>query len=389
MSDDLRYPQIIRMIAETPWAILPSKLAEITDFIAFKAAGGEVSPEEIRARFGTADDRPRPQAPGKIAVMPVMGTLSHRMNLMSHASGGESYETLGQTFRSLVDDPKIDAIVLDIDSPGGSVSGVDELASEIYATRGVKPVTAVANSLMASAAYWLGSAADEIVVTPSAIVGSIGVIAAHEDRSAMYEKLGVDVSLITAGRYKAENNPFEPMTEEGRAEIQKRVDEAYDRFVNTVARNRGVPGDFVRSGFGEGRVVGAQEAVRLGMADRIDTIDNVISTITTDRDAGNVAARLGAASFGDHIELVAADVELLAQRCRDRVEYRSRDRRGLSSDNRERLDALRATLIGAVANLDTLLVQPDPDVSARNRMAMLRTQRRLRSIDATLLGVAE
>jgi signal peptide peptidase SppA len=134
----------------------------------------------------------------------------------------------------------------------------------------------VANTLAASAAYWLASAASELVVTPSGEVGSIGVFAIHEDYSAALDRVGVKVSLISAGKYKTEGNPFEPLGEEAQAAVQGTVNDYYDMFIRAVARGRGVSQADVIAGFGEGRVVMAEQAVRLGMADRVATIDEVI-----------------------------------------------------------------------------------------------------------------
>jgi signal peptide peptidase SppA len=173
------------------------------------------------------------------------------------------------------------------------VTGVDELSKMIYDARGSKPIVAVANHLMASAAYWIGTAADELVVTPSGEVGSIGVFAAHQDVSAAMEKEGVKTTLISAGKYKTEGNPFEPLTDEAHASIQARVDDYYSMFTKAVARNRGVNVADVRGGFGEGRVVGAQQAVSLGMADRVATLDDVISGLTRrQRQGRSVAAEI-------------------------------------------------------------------------------------------------
>jgi signal peptide peptidase SppA len=192
-----------------------------------------------------------------------------------------------------VNDARIGAIVFDVNSPGGSVTGVDELSKMIYDARGSKPIVAVANHLMASAAYWIGTAADELVVTPSGEVGSIGVFAAHQDVSAAMEKEGVKTTLISAGKYKTEGNPFEPLTDEAHASIQARVDDYYSMFTKAVARNRGVNVADVRGGFGEGRVVGAQQAVSLGMADRVATLDDVISGLTRrQRQGRSVAAEI-------------------------------------------------------------------------------------------------
>ena len=166
-----------------------------------------------------------------------------------------------------------------MNSPGGQVGGIEELSKKIFDARGTKPIVAVANHLMASAAYWIGTAADEIVVTPSGEVGSIGVFAAHQDISAQLEKEGIKVSLIKAGKYKAEANPYEPLSEEARAAIQENVSDIYGSFVDAVARNRGVKSAAVRTGFGEGRVVSAKQAIELGMADRIGTLDEVINQL--------------------------------------------------------------------------------------------------------------
>jgi ClpP class serine protease len=134
----------------------------------------------------------------------------------------------------------------------------------------------VANSVAASAAYWIGSAAGEFYATPSADLGSIGVYQAHQDFSAALEKEGVRTTLIVAGRYKVEGNPYGPLDRDARAFMQGRVDEHYTRFVRAVARNRSVPVDLVRNGMGQGRLLGAQVALKERMVDGIATIDKVV-----------------------------------------------------------------------------------------------------------------
>lgn len=260
----------------TPWAILPEKLHVIMAVLHRHEAGIKLSAEEIAAV--TKPGRPA-SISGGIAVLPLFGTIAARANLMTEMSGGTSAEKFTNTFRGAMADPNVGAIVIDVDSPGGTVQGVDELAAEIYKARGVKPVVAVANHLAASAAYWIATAAEELYVTPSGEVGSIGVFAAHDDVSKAYEQQGVKTTLISAGKYKTEGNPYEPLSEESRASIQKRVDEYYNMFTAAVARNRGVSVDAVRGGFGEGRVVGAKEAVKLGMVDRIATFDETIARL--------------------------------------------------------------------------------------------------------------
>jgi len=274
------YEHIIQAVQALPWAILPEKLAVIREILALRANGQRLTPEEIRAELEAAraqrGERQIVTGGTAIAVIPVVGTLIPRGNMLMEASGAVSVQQLTARFRAALNDPEVGSIVLDVDSPGGQVGGIEELATEIYQARGQKSIVAVANGLAASAAYWLTSAASELVVTPSGEVGSIGVFAIHEDYSAMLDKVGVKVSLISAGKYKTEGNPFEPLGEEAQAAVQGMVNDYYDMFTRAVARGRGVSQADVIAGFGEGRVVMAEQAVRLGMADRVATIDEVI-----------------------------------------------------------------------------------------------------------------
>lgn len=268
---------LLAQLYATPWAILPAKFAVLHALVVKHASGDRLSAEEIQA--ATAP-RPAPRSAGAIAVLPVFGTIVPHADLVSQGSGGTSPKTLSAAFAKLVNSQEVAAIVLDVDSPGGAVPGIAELTDQIYQARGIKPVVAVADHLAASAAYWLATAASEFVVSPSADVGSIGVFAAHEDVSALMEREGVKVNLISAGKHKTEGNPFEPLTDEARAAIQSRVDGHYADFVKHVARNRGVSVDAVRNGFGEGRVVGAREAVQMGMADRVGTLDETLERLS-------------------------------------------------------------------------------------------------------------
>ena len=285
----MKYSHIIDYVYGQPWAILPEKLAVITDLLRFRAEGGTLTEAEIQERVG-AVSRPMGGRSGAVAVIPVFGIISQRMTLMSAMSGGTSTEQLAGAFRQVMADDTVGAVVLDVHSPGGSVYGIDELTSEIYAARGRKPIVAVANSLMASAAYYIASAADEIAVTPGGEVGSIGVIAAHEDHSAELEARGIRVSLITAGRFKAEAAPFQPLSEEARAAMQSMVNDYYGMFIAAVARGRGVSTAKVRADFGEGRTVRAKDAVRLGMADRVATLEQTISRLARGGSVGRAAA---------------------------------------------------------------------------------------------------
>ena len=313
---------VLQAFVETPWAILPSKLAALTEVVERHVNGEKLSAEEVQTRIHGAS-RPADRRVQSVAVLPLFGSIFPRANMLTDMSGATSAERFSNQFSALLKDPEVNAIILDVDSPGGSVEGIEELSQKIYDARGQKPIIAVADHLMASAAYHIGSAADEIVASPSSELGSIGVFAVHEDYSVALQNEGVKISLISEGKYKTEGNPYEPLGDEAKAAIQKMVAEYYDAFVSSVARNRGVNAAIVRNGFGEGRVVSAQEAVKLGMADSIGTLEQTI-----ERFLGGTSMTVGAAANqiinspkeAESSDPMPADFEREAQSLRDYVE---------------------------------------------------------------------
>lgn len=273
----MRYLRLLTTCAGEIWALERSKLEAVAQFLLFKGAGGEFDQQEIEARTGGRQGgRAAPDSAGNVAIIPVYGMLAQRMNLMLDVSGGTSMQMLAADVRFALADPGTKAIILDFDSPGGTVRGTVELAQEIYNSRGVKPIIAQVNSLAASAAYWIAAAADEVVVTPSGEAGSIGVYTIHEDISKMLEKEGIKNTIIKAGRNKIDDHPYAPLSDDAAAAIQKRVDESYTAFVRGVARGRGVSMSTVNDRFGHGRMFGAEELVERGMADRVATLPETL-----------------------------------------------------------------------------------------------------------------
>jgi len=312
---------VLDAFIETPWAILPRQLIVLEEIVIRHVSGEKLDAEEIQTRIHGAV-RPQNRQVQSVAVLPLFGTIFPRANLMTDMSGATSAERFGAQFSELVRDPNVNAIVLDVNSPGGQVGGIDELSRQIFDARGQKPVIAVVNHLMASAAYWIGTAADEVVVSPSSEVGSIGVFAVHEDFSKALDQIGVKVSLISAGKFKIEGNPYQPLTEEARSAIDARVNDYYDAFINSVARNRGVKPAIVRNGFGEGRVVGAQQAIDLGMADQIGTLQETVERLFNANSPrpGVASSKVNHLSETDSSDPSATDLEHEAQRLRDYVQ---------------------------------------------------------------------
>jgi HK97 family phage major capsid protein len=278
-----KYPNIVRAFSAQAWAMQPEKLAALIEILQTRVAGGYV-PADVIALHKDAAAQRRAQTPSTgsaVAVIPIYGTISQRLDMMAEMSGGTSTQQVGAQFDAAMANASVGTIVLDVDSPGGSVYGVPELAAKIKAARGQgKQIIAIANSLCASAAYWIASAAEEFVASPSADVGSIGVYQAHVDASAMLEAEGLKYTLVSAGKFKVEGNPYEPLSDEALANMQAGVDEWYAAFTSAVASHRGVSVKDVRNGYGEGRVLTAKSALAEGMIDRVASLDDVLGDLT-------------------------------------------------------------------------------------------------------------
>jgi len=227
-----------------------------------------------------------PRAAGAVAVYPLRGVIGQHQSWFTDVSTESIADTLG----GLVANDKVGAIVLAWDSPGGTVSGVPELCEQIRAFQSVKPIYSISDASMYSAAYWLGTAATNTFVVPSGGVGSIGVWTMHMDLSKAYDEIGIDVSLISAGKHKVEGNPFEPLSEEAREAIQADVDEYYTMFLDGVAKNRGVRSSVVESDYGEGRTVLAKAALESGMVDGVTTLPELLGALVPKRRGSSVAA---------------------------------------------------------------------------------------------------
>ena len=269
----------------TPWALMPERLQAMAGVLTRWSAGEPPTDEtmfQIQSERVLRDTRKQMAAANAgsgIAVLPLYGVVTQRGNMVDDISGPGSTSTQQFTsaLRQVLADDTVGQILIDIDSPGGSVYGVAELASEIVKARAQKPVVAVANSLAASAAYWIGCSASEFYVTPGGEVGSIGVWQAHFDYSKALEEEGVKTTLISAGKFKVEGNPYVPLDPEAQAFMQSRVDDYYNAFIQAVAVGRGVTVDVVRNGMGEGRVLGADAALAQRMVDGIASFDDVLA----------------------------------------------------------------------------------------------------------------
>ncbi len=214
-----------------------------------------------------------------VAIITVTGSLINRGAWVGSSSGETSYEGIKFQVASAANDPKVRSIMLDIESPGGEAVGAFEAADAIRAAAKAKPVTAVVNGMAASAAYALASAANKIVTTPTGMSGSIGVVMMHADYSRFLDAEGVTPTLIFAGAHKVDGNPFEPLSDAVRADLQAEVDNFYSLFVKGVAAGRkGLSPAAIRDT--EARTFLGKEAVDRGLADSVGTFESALADIS-------------------------------------------------------------------------------------------------------------
>lgn len=263
------------------WLVEPQKGQELAEFARLRLAGWRPDADTRQAyqdaraaRLGRQGQR------GTTAVIPIQGVLVHRGNSLQASSGATSSEVIGRMVDEVAAAEDVGHVVFDVDSPGGHVSGIVELAAKIRRLSARKPTTAVANSLAASAAYWLACACNEIFITPSGEVGSIGVYQVVVDESARLERRGIKVHPIVAGDHKLERAPFLELSSDARAHLQAQVDRIYRHFVGAVATGRHVTEAQVLKRFGQGRLYLAEEAVARGMADGVADMDSVLARVT-------------------------------------------------------------------------------------------------------------
>lgn len=273
-------PHIATRVLNAPLMIAEEKLDTILTVLGPRIGlDGEAS-EITLAAPGDKKRKGRTDLVGNVAVIDIAGTLAHKVSGLDALSGMTSYADIQAEIAAAANDAKTGAILLLVDSPGGEVHGSFDLADAIHAVRGVKPVAALASETAASAAYLLASAAEQVFVAQSGIVGSIGVIGRHIDRTGANAQRGMNVTVLTAGAGKGFGNSDEPLTDESRAYLQQRLDSFYGLFVEKVTafRSAHLTPDKVR-GMGA-KVFRGPEAVAAGLADAVKTKDQAIAWLS-------------------------------------------------------------------------------------------------------------
>lgn len=264
---------IIKHIMSQKWLMEPDELSKLVAITTREYSNVEEALDKISEREGFSVSN---NLTGNVGVIDFFGTSFRRANLFTETSGCTDLQSIGEQLRSMVKDSNIKSIIINFDSPGGEVAGVSELGSLIKELSSVKPIIAHVSDMAASAAYWLASQTNFINMSPTATVGSIGVIC------TVYVQEG-EASPKT---FVSANAPLKRMgpNDEGFDEkMQSTVDDLEQLFLEAVASGRNTTVESVINNFGNGDTFFAKKAIDLGMADKIGSLDNLINMLNDNK----------------------------------------------------------------------------------------------------------
>lgn len=269
------YLHILAALHEHPWAITPQALETMLGIVEKPAA----EMEAVAAKYGRPLENTggMVEMRGRTAIIAIEGPMFRHANLFTAVSGATSVGELAVALNAAVENQLVSQIVLAIDSPGGEVNGINSFADQIRAATKVKPVTSFIEGLGASAAYWLAAAGTSIVADESAFLGSLGVVATQIDRRGAQERQGIKQYEIVSSQ-----SPFkrpDPATAEGRSQIQEMVDTMADLFIGRVAAFRGISVESVIANYGGGKVLGAAQALKAGMIDKVQAFEPFLASL--------------------------------------------------------------------------------------------------------------
>jgi len=287
----MHHAQIAQRAFNTPLMVDPAKALAFLSGLGPRIAGQEISFQGLAVE---ADDQTAAYVPARaslfgndlaqrhqrngtqpfavvdgIAVIEIAGTLVHRGAWIGQSSGLTSYEGIAAQLQAALVDPGVRGIALDIDSFGGEVAGAFDLADRIRAARAQKPVHAFVAEHALSAGYVLASQADRIILPRTGAVGSIGVVALHTDMSGALDQKGIAVTLIHAGTHKVDANPYQPLPDAVRDQMQRELEVVRFLFAETVAAGRGDRLTHAWALATEAAVFRGADAIAAGLADEL------------------------------------------------------------------------------------------------------------------------
>lgn len=296
------------LAASLSWAISAQWLETILNIA--KGEGEDLEALEARLGRPLGNTQVAEERDG-VGIIPMVGPVFRRANLFTQVSGATSIEILARDFTAALENKDVRAILLNVDSPGGEVSGINEFAEMVRAARGKKPIYAYVGHQACSAAYWIASAADKVIVDATAEVGSIGVVAVMANPKADEASKKIEIVSTQSPRKRTD-----PTTDEGRALVQAKIDEIADVFVGTVATNRGVSAAKVMKDFGGGGTLIGKSAVDAGMADGVGSFESTVAALvalsrkgSSNMDLKKIALSLGLSETATEAEVETALAE--------------------------------------------------------------------------------
>lgn len=293
----MQYPHITSRIFNTPLLIHPDKLNAIVmglggrllgdhiDVPALPQASQDRTPVEMftsrRGEWRRNDDGSAYAVHEDVAVVSAQGVLAHRTRMQADSSMVLGYQTIVRDLTAAIEDRDVRSIILLEDTPGGEVSGAFEAADAIHELAQRKPIYSMIDTLAASAGYLLAGAASERIIAPTGYAGSIGVVMRHVDFSRAMANDGIGVTHIYAGDHKIDGHPFAPLPESVREAFQTEINDLYRLFIETVSRHTGLSKEAIRDT--QARMYRADDAVKVGLADRVSTTDQLLSELLESR----------------------------------------------------------------------------------------------------------
>ena len=272
----------LRDLIQGAWALEPSMLSEIQAIYEVHLRGEKIDLVGLEARLGRplANEQQEYEVDSNgVAVLQLSGVMAPKANLFARVSGGISTQVAARQIESAMVDQRVKGMVVVMNSPGGNVLGVPELAQTIFEASAQKPLVVFSDEQILSAGYWAGSAANSIYISSNVVsIGSIGVVMdrTYEPGTAKRQE------SVAAGKYKRMVNAAEPLSKEARAEVQADVDYVYTLFVDDVARFRGASSEQVLEHMADGRVFRGQNAIDAGLVDGVSTLDDLVARMAAD-----------------------------------------------------------------------------------------------------------
>lgn len=272
---------ILKTMGMYPWAI---QRAELDKIVAIANRSNDI--ESLAAKQSRPlDNSHKVEIRDGIAIIPVVGSIFRYANLFTSISGATSTQMLSLDFNTVLNDKEVKAILFNVDSGGGQANGISELSSMIFNARGIKPMKTYIGGSGASAAYWIGSSTDEVIINDTGVAGSIGAMLSFDDDTEKKEKEGIETKKIISSVSPLKNSD---------SELQSLVDSLGNIFVENVARNRGTTTENVKSNYGKGGLFVGQEAVNAGLADKVGTFEEVLASFGTSNQTSFNGAKFNA-----------------------------------------------------------------------------------------------